>query len=575
MEQRNKEYSGSDKENVLILVRLLIEKGIKRVVISPGSRNAPLIISLARRPELQHFVILDERSAAFFALGMAQRSGEPVVLVCTSGTALLNYAPAIAEAWYQRIPLLVLSADRPMEWIDQDDCQTIRQEGVFEKIVKFSCQLPAEIHDEEERWYTNRLINDALNYARQGRPGPVHINVPLREPLYGRSSYFGKEERTIACIYSAPFLQKKEMVRLKAMAEAMPRVMILAGFTAPDSRLREAMVRLSKYKNIVVFTETLSNLPIERGISTIDRVLTTIGEEERVAYAPDLLISFGGSLISKHVKTFLRKYKPSVHWSIDLSEHPADTFQALTHVIRMDPADFFPVFSENLHPIDSDYAWRWSQKKEKAIRRHTCFVQAAPWSDLKAFSLILPALPAGCCLQLANSTPVRYAQLFEYIQVKRVDGNRGTSGIDGSISTAVGAACIGEELNVLICGDMSFLYDSNALWNKYITPRLKIIVMKNGGGGIFRFLPGSSEVEELEECFETAQEVNIQGFAELHHFCYFQAMTEGELQKVLPVFWAESRQPAILAIETPHLQNAVILKNYFRYLATGRTDCNK
>lgn len=557
----------SDKEGVRILVDVLARKGVRRVVLSPGSRNAPLLMTFARNQKIRYYVVLDERSAAFMALGMAQQSGEPVALACTSGTAALNYGPAIAEAYYQRLPLIVITADRPEEWIDQEDSQTIRQNGLFANVVKGSWQLPAEPADEEGRWYVNRLANEAVNCAMRGRRGPVHVNVPLREPLYRQCACPEEQPRIVELVDAAPVLSPEALSDLTHRWKACRKVMILAGFQLPEPRLKACLHRLAVWEQVVVLTETPSNLGTERHIGTIDRVLATIREEEKPAFAPDLLISFGGSLISRQVKTFLRQYPPREHWYVDQSELPADTFKALTAQINLKAVDFFDLLEKNMTSVSSDYADRWRRKKKTAAVCHDEFARQTGWCDWKAFSLILPSIPEGAALQLANSTPVRYAQLFECPQVGRVDCNRGTSGIDGSVSTAVGAAALNAGLTVLVTGDMSFLYDSNALWNKYISPRLKIIVMKNGGGGIFRFIPGPSELPELEECFETACEVNVKGFADLHRFRYFQAANAEELQSVLPSFWQESEAPALLAVETPGPLNADVLKAYFRQLA--------
>ncbi|MEG2227712.1 MAG: 2-succinyl-5-enolpyruvyl-6-hydroxy-3-cyclohexene-1-carboxylic-acid synthase [Odoribacter sp.] len=560
------ENTTTDKTSVRILTEILIQKGIKHVVLSPGSRNAPLLVAFARESSLEHYIILDERSAAFFALGMAQHSGEPVAIVCTSGTALLNYAPAVAEAYYQRLPLIVISADRPIEWIDQDDSQTIRQTGILAPIVKASYQLPAEPTSDDERWYVNRLTNDAVNCALKGRRGPVHLNVPLREPLYGMKKIGREQARTVEFIDTVETLAPDALEYLAVRFAACRRVMILAGCHLPDERLSTALHRLAAGDNVIILTETPANVSSERHIATIDRVLATLDEREMSDFAPDLLITFGGPLISKNIKKFLRVHRPLEHWSIDRSEHPADTFGGLTTQINLEAGAFFPLIVPHIPIVESDYAALWKNKKRIAEHRHNEFLRQASWSDWKAFSLILPALPAGSALQLANSTPVRYAQLFETRQVVRVDANRGTSGIDGSTSTAVGAARLNNGLTTLITGDMAFLYDSNALWNPYISSRLKIIVIRNGGGGIFRFIPGPSTLDELDTCFETAQQVDVNGFAALHHFLYYCATSADELQELLPVFFAPAERSAILEITTPRFQNSEVLKDYFRHL---------
>ncbi len=556
----------SDKEGVRILTEILVKKGIKRVVLSPGSRNAPLLMAFAREKRLEHFVVLDERSAAFFALGMSQQSGEPVALACTSGTAALNYGPAIAEAYYQRLPLIVVTADRPVEWIDQEDCQTIRQNGLFANIVKASWQLPGELRDEEERWYANRLVNDAVNCALRGRRGPVHINVPLREPLYGERVYPEESVRNVGLVGAVQTLDPEVADELAARLNSCPKVMIVAGFQVPDGELKACLHEWAALEQVVVLTETPANLNSGRHIGTIDRVLATIDEKDKEKFAPDLLITFGGALISRQVKAFLRRHKPVWHWSVGRGDHPADTFRVLTTQIDLQPAGFFKALTGKLTSLSSGYARRWCLQKEIAAARHDAFARTVTWCDWKVFSMICPAIPAGTALQLSNSTPVRYAQLFECPQVSRVDCNRGTSGIDGSASTAVGAAVLNEGITLFITGDMSFLYDSNALWNKYIPPRFKMIVIKNGGGGIFRFLPGSSELEELEECFETVNDVDVKGFALLHHFRYFHASDAAQLESILPVFFSSLERPAILAVETPRKMNAVVLRNYFERL---------
>lgn len=556
----------SDKEGIRILIEILVCKGVTRIVLSPGSRNAPLLMAFARERQITCHVVLDERSAAFFALGMAQQTGLPIALACTSGTALLNYAPAVAEAYYQRIPLIVISADRPLEWIDQDDSQTIRQYEVFKNIVKSSYQLPAEIYSVEERWYINRLVNDALNCALKGRKGPVHINIPLREPLYGQQLCSSEETRVVEFVDAAPALAQDTMKVLAERLNCCKKVMILVGFHAPEEHLTRALHELAGLNQVVVLAETLANLGSERHISTIDRVLATLQEDEKKEFAPELLITYGGPLISRHIKAFLRQYSPKWHWSIDRTEHPADTMKVLTTQINLEAEVFFPLLQAEVYSSDSDYAMAWQRKKELAERRHKAFASTVPWSDWKAFSQILPALPSGSALQLGNSTPVRYAQLFVYPQVGRVDGNRGTSGIDGSTSTAVGAACVNPGITTLITGDMSFLYDSNALWNKYLPARLKIIVMKNGGGGIFRFIPGPSTLGELEEYFETGKNVDVEGLARLHRFQYYYAGNAEDLQRKLTEFFLWSGTPAILEVETPRLENAEILKEYFKQL---------
>ena len=557
----------SDIEQVRLLVGLLEQKGIRRVVLSPGSRNAPLTVSVARSTALTHYVVVDERSAAFFALGLAQQSGETVALVSTSGTALLNYAPGIAEAYYQGVPLLVLSADRPPEWIDQDDSQAIRQQGVFSSFVKGSFQLPVSITCDEERWHTNRVVNEAVNLSQEGFPGPVHLNIPLREPLYGFHSQQPEMPRVFSPATTAPQLQQAELLRMQHRFSSSSKVMVIAGFNAPDSSLREIMERLATFQQVVVLAESPANLSGGRIIPTIDRVLAPLSPGEAADYAPDLLITFGGALISRMIKSFIRSHPPREHWHIDRRTLPPDTCQSLTHPVPMGAASFFRQLcsGEGLSSSLSDFASRWEVKNKAAALRHEQFIQQAPWCDLKAFSILWPQLPPRSHLQLGNSTPVRYAQLFGPARVERTDSNRGTSGIEGSLSTAIGASIASGKETIVITGDLCFLYDSNALWNRYLTPHLKIIVMANGGGGIFRFLPGSSALEEVEELFETPHRVGLGQLVQTHRLELFEASDKASLQRVLPSFFEIRETPSVLLIETSAEISGNVLKGYFNF----------
>ena len=556
----------SDKEIVQIIADIAVKNNLKRVVISPGSRNAPLSIAFARDERIETFVLVDERSAAFFALGMAQQSNEPVGLVCTSGTALLNCAPAVAEAYYQRIPLVVISADRPLEWIDQDDSQAIRQQEALKGMVKGVYQLPVSVQGADDRWYANRLVNEAFNTALSGRKGPIHLNVPFREPLYGLKPYLEKNERIVRTINPVGDLSDDALETLSSTIRSSSKVLVLVGQTAPSAELQRALERLSSLPQVVVLTETISNLSSPNFITTIDRVITSFTEEELPEYMPELLISFGGPVVSKIIRRMIRFCPPVHHWYIGKGEPLIDTFGALTERIDLSPEAFFRQLVPEAEPVTSDYATRWKMRDGQQTQKHEAFLQTAEWSDLKVFSILLPSIPQGSHLQVGNSSTVRYAQLFKGCPALHTRGNRGTSGIDGSTSTAAGASVVFEGQTILITGDMSFMYDSHAFWNPYLTSRFKVIVIKNGGGGIFRFIAGPSEVEECEQYFETAQEIDVERLAVFYRLAYFKAGDEASLQEALPRFYAETERPAVLEVETPRQVNDRVLKAYFKSL---------
>jgi len=556
----------TDKKTVQIIVNICAQKGIKRVVVSPGSRNAPLSIAFNRDERIESYVIVDERSAAFFALGLSQKSGEPVALVCTSGTALLNYAPAVAEAFYQRIPLVILSADRPTEWIEQDDSQAINQQQVFANFTKHNCQLPVDITCDDEAWHVNRSVNEAINTAISGRKGPVHINIPLREPLYGITEINSTPERIFNQIEPESHLNATVIDELKSRLPKNPKIMILGAFLPADvkEKFNAVIKKIEKISNVVVIAEPISNIQSNLTINNIDRVLNVILPEETDDFRPDVLISFGGSLVSKQIKTFLKNNPPAEHWYIGKGENHIDTFRRLTALIQLEPSAFLEQFFDSNSFAASDFSTNWQKKEQISAQKHARFMVAAPWSDLKAFEIINNHLPINSDLQLGNSSAVRYAHLFEQKKLNSIQCNRGTSGIDGSTSTAVGAAAISTVPTTFLSGDISFFYDSNALWNKYLSADLRIIVMKNGGGSLFRFIPGPSGVEEFEEFFEAKQELDIEKMAALYDLPFYSAADESELASILPQVFAPHTKAVILEVTTPRLENDKVLKDYFK-----------
>ena len=555
----------TDKEVCNILADVVIAHGVRRAVLSPGSRNAPLLVALARREEIDKYVIVDERSAAFAALGMAQQLGEPVMLVCTSGTAVLNYAPAIAEAYYQKLPLIVVSADRPKEWIDQDDSQTIRQFEVLSQFVKKSYDIPARCNDDIARWYANRIVNDAMIEAMSGRKAPVHINVQLDEPLAGLSEYEGSQ-RVIEMIAPSQSVSGCDMERLLDEA-AGKDILVIAGFGEKDADLEYGLDMLASMPNVVVMTETIANLHSSRFIKAIDRTLLAMERGDEAGYKPDLLITVGGAIVSRIVKTFLRKNRADIQWYVGVAETTVDCMQTLTRRIQVEPGTFFRQFAELYSKravAGSAYARKWDKLNERGIIRHNRYLDAAGWSDMKAFSLIVPSLPERCRVQLSNGTTIRYVQLFGDQLNHDSFCNRGVSGIDGSTSTSLGASLVYDGATVLITGDMSFSYDLSGLASQYNSPRLKIIVMCNGGGGIFRFIKSTSELPELEHYFEVGRDIPVDRYAAAFGFKYFEVCSEDDLCAVLPVFWGYEDSAAILAVRTDNVASAETLRNYFR-----------
>ncbi len=554
----------STKKEVQVLASLMLEKGIRDVVISPGSRNAPLINTFDALAEFTCYNVVDERSAAFFALGIALRKRCPVAIACTSGSAMLNYAPAVAEALYQHIPLLILSADRPRSWVDQGDGQTIRQENALSNIVTKSVSLTGGMRDEDEVWYNTRLINEALNALTFPELGPVHINLPFAEPLYDMEDVTLPKVKNISFKGRENRLFDDEMECLREQWMRCPKKMILVGQMSYDPEMECLLNNLANEHDIVVLTEKTSNIQGDKIVTSIDNVLTVMDDEMLV---PDLLITLGGPIVSKKIKYYLRYNKPKVHWHFSCSADIQDTFMALTELILASPILTLRNLSFQFSVV-SGYAAKFQELDILAATLNRAYAKQIDFCDFTVFDKVLESLPEAATLHLSNSTPVRYAQLFP---MKKViyQCNRGTSGIDGVISTAAGYALADHGFNVLVIGDLSFFYDSNALWNCHFPDNLKIVLINNGGGGIFRFIDGPSHVPASEQHFVAKHTTKAEGLVRNFGVAYASA---NELESFTNKYkdLLASDKAGVLEVFTPAEKNAEILRGYFDFLKNNR-----
>ncbi len=555
----------TDKDSCRIVVNLLRQHGVRHAVVSPGSRNAPIIVALARESSIEKHIVIDERSAGFIALGIAENSRETVALVCTSGTALLNYAPAVAEAYYQNLPLIVISADRPLEWIDQDDSQTLRQPGALTNIVKRTYALKAECDNSTARWWINREVNDAMATAKAVPQGPVHINMSINEPLNGIRDYNEHKERFVEVLTPRNDFSVSQ-IRWIATELASPRkVLIVGGFSHPDETLNRALIKIAKSPNVAILSENVANIRFPGLIDCIDSTLCVIPEDKINEMRPDVVLSFGGALVSRLVKRFLRESPNTEHWNIGPSDRTVDCFQSLTKRIEVEPPVFFCQLATAMraHGKYSDYADKWQAIKKQALESHEAYLENAPWCDLTAFSQIYKQLPRGCNVQLSNGTAIRYSQLFTSRNVSRYNCNRGVSGIEGSTSTAIGASIEHDGLTILITGDMGAQYDLGALASQQLSPKVKIVVMCNGGGAIFRFIPSTSSLPELNDYFACSVNLPLKELCQGFDIAYFEAVGPAELERNFPKFLSEKDRPSLLAIYTDGLLSADVLRGYF------------
>lgn len=530
-------------------------KGIRHVVLCPGSRCAPLTLAFARHPHIEKKIISDERSAGYIALGMAQALREPVVVVCTSGTAVYNLAPAVAEAFFSETPLIVITADRPSEWIAQHDGQTIFQMEVFGKHVKKHYQLPQDYDHEDSRWAINRIVNDAINYSRQPVGGPVHINAPFREPLYPKPNEtisFSEDVRIITAEATRPLPDPSTRAQWARELKSFERVLLVVGQHPAETSLREAISLFANKQGVPVIADIISNdHGAENHVHHADLFLAQLPENEKQSLRPDLLITVGQSVISKNVKLFLRAFSPRAHWHIQQGGVAADTFKSLTRVVDFSPEVFLRSLAEEATGEREGYAMAWLGHSRKAMAVLNGFFDNKKLSELEVVATVLNRLPPDSNLHLANSMSVRYANFFglRYGQAVNVFSNRGTSGIDGCTSTAVGQYLATKKTTVLISGDMAFFYDRNAFWHNYPLENFRAVVLNNHGGLIFNMIDGPASMPEAQEYFITHQPLRAKNLCEEFGILHIPVKDKPDLDNAVNSFFTFDGQPKILEFE--------------------------
>jgi 2-succinyl-5-enolpyruvyl-6-hydroxy-3-cyclohexene-1-carboxylate synthase len=550
------------------LVEIFALQGINQAVICPGSRNAPIMLALTRNKNFTCYSISDERSAAFFGLGLAQKTKMPVVLCCTSGSAGLNMAPAVAEAYFQEIPLIVLTADRPKEWIEQWDGQTIFQANLFGPHVKKALEFPTQPSTEKDfAWYQNRIANEAALIAKKAPKGPVHINIPISEPFYpGKEEEIPRAENTKIFQYiegKAAVTQEIEWLIQQNISQNS-NVIVTVGQLEPDPEIQDLLIQMNAL-GIPVIGDATANVP-ESVQLRHDLILAN--EKLWHNLAPNVIIHIGKSFVSKRIKQFIRRFPATQHWWIDPTNSPSlkDPFQNLSHILAIQPADFLRVWIHEAKklPLTKRYGEQWDQLNQGIKEIQYSFFQIGNWTEIHILNGLFKHLKGyKGDLHVANSLAVRYINwTAESVSHLHIYANRGTSGIDGCLSTAVGAAQATKELVISLIGDVAFQYDRNALWNQYLPANLRIIVLNNQGGGIFRNLEGAKDLPELETYMETQQRFTAKNTALDAGIAYFNAKNDGELAEILPSFFEASHTAQLLEIETDSIQNAEILKAY-------------
>ena len=503
----------SSKQNVNILTALLVAHGIRHAVVCPGSRNSPIVHNLNECPEIQCYPVTDERSAGFYALGMVQKLRQPVVVCVTSGSALLNLAPAVAEAYYQQMPLVVVSADRPQEWIDQLDGQTLPQPDALGRFVRKAVTLP-EPHNDDLRWYCNRLVNEALIT----RHGPVHINVPITEPLFDYT------------VSELPVERKIEWLPADISASTLSHV---------------TRMFLQSKRPLLISGQPMNPL--------FDEAVMLIGDDER--YVPDFVLYIGGSIVSKRLKRFLRKAKET--WVVNATGEVTDTFMNLTHVVQGDGeavADHirFMQITEP-HP----FVQLWEELLTKVRQMGDAYQPA--YSQMSAVKYFESRV-GDAIVHYANSTAIRLANSFAK---HPVFCNRGVNGIEGSLSTAAGCSVVSDTEVYCVIGDLSFFYDQNALWNQNLQGNLRILLLNNGRGGIFNMLPGLEQSPARDAFVAAEHHASAEGICRQNDIVYLRADGPQELQQAIDtLLYIDSSRPVLLEVFTDPADDERVYKDY-------------
>ena len=510
----------SNKENVNVLTALLVAHGVRHAVCCPGSRNSPIVHNLHECPDIQCYPVTDERSAGFYALGMSQCLQAPVAVCVTSGTALLNLAPAVAEAYYQHIPLVVISADRPQAWIDQLDGQTLPQPDALGRFVRKAVSLP-EPHDEETRWYCNRLVNEALMV----RQAPVHINVPISEPLFDYSVSELPAERKIELIVAgASFITHSHIVQMFMQAK---RPMLISG--QPMNPL-------------------------------LDEAVYLVGDDE--SYVPDFVLYTGDSIVSKRVKRFLRKAKET--WAVNRTGEVNDTFQNLTHVIQGDGEVIADLIRVNLGQHPHAFVQRWEELLTRIRQQSEAYEPTySQMAAVKHFEELLGTAEDES-VHYANSSAIRLANIYAQ---HNVYCNRGVNGIEGSLSTAAGFSCVTDKKVFCVIGDLSFFYDQNALWNQNLRGNLRILLLNNGRGGIFNLLKGLEQSPARDQFVAAEHHTTAEGICQQNRVTYLKAENLEQMQQGIDTLLnMESERPVLLEVFTDPADDERAFRDYYRKL---------
>lgn len=539
-----------------MIISMLKNYNIKNCVLSAGSRNVPFVHSVEKDDFFNCYSVVDERSAGYFAVGLAQERKEPVVISCTASTASCNYYPAVAEAYYQNVPLIILTSDRNPTMLGQREDQMIDQVGMFDRHVKKSINLPI-IHDEDDEYYCERLLNEAFLEMNHKITGPIHINVPMKS--YNNS--FNVKE--------LPYVKKIERLDLetsdKNWEEKLSeltnykRIMVVCGQNDfVSERLQKSLQDFFKKYNCAVIIDHMSNIDFENGINPTvgfdGKFITTKKTEELL---PDLVISFGGQVFSG-VKPELRKfYKRVKHWSIQPDGSLVDLFKSLDTIFECSPEKFFELANKfNDNKNDMKY-FNMLNEYIQSIR-----YPSFDYCHIYAIKNVVERIPENSILHLSINDSVRIANFFKINKKINVSANIGTYGIDGPISTFIGHSVMAEKPSYLVVGDLAFFYDMNAIRLNSIKNNMRILLINNHGGSEFYY--NGTWKDQYSDLHTTARhKTEAEGWVKSNDFEYLRATNKEEFDNQIDIFMSENKKPILFEVITEMSTDAKLIEEFY------------
>lgn len=558
--------------NVQVIVSLLKKYDISNIVISAGTRHTPLVHSVENDIFFNCYSIVDERSASFFALGLIQQIQKPVAICCTSGTAACNYVSAAHEAFYQQLPLLILTADRNPYYLNQQEEQMVPQQNLFRDVCKKTVTLPI-VRDDKDFWYCARLVNEALLELEHRDAGPVHVNFPVENDYPIHQGIVRFDVKQLPDIKKIERLAlKDDDSRWKEWADRLrdKRVLVIYGQHAPLRLEQQKTIDdFSRKYNCVISVDHLSNLSCVKGLDTY-LLMETISKETMQALCPDIVITMNGSSISK-IKDRLQSInnKNFIHWHVSENGAVSDPFKCLPDIVECSPMIFFQRFAQFGDGCSEENSFYelWKEHLDKLAAKGSTLHFDIDFSSVYATQQLIKEMPKNSLFHIANSNSIRLASFFPLKNNISVYCNRGTNGIDGSMSSFIGQAYVSKKPSFLLIGDLSFFYDMNALWNRYVGNNIRILICNNSGGAIFHTYPGKSNIPTIDSHIAAEHTASVKEWAVSRGFSYLSARNKEEFEDALPhLMRVDSESPVILEVftdkETDNIQKKRLIHYY-------------